>query len=301
MTDNIRKLDELKINTIQKLRREGYSVKEIKWKIQNISVSSISKYIQGIELSPPQRRRLKEKEVHNWQKFVERKTVQIKDQQEEISLEKTRIIAHLLFDGWINTSKTSHNKYIFSFVCSSPIVIQQFIDDVKAVYGLENYWTEERNGEMCSITSFNSIQVIQDLMKYATTYKCGNNSPIQVPIAIKEADENIKREFLRCFWSDEGGLSFDRSRRRLQFILVGTQTNLIFLREIARLHDDFGIVYRISEKKYQIAIGRKAEKRKFVDRIGFLDGSLVTRGHFIGREKNDLLREMLENHTLKSV
>ncbi|NVM02082.1 MAG: hypothetical protein HWN67_07080 [Candidatus Helarchaeota archaeon] len=217
-----------------------------------------------------------------------KKLKQIK-RQDEMTIEKVRIISHLLFDGTVCNKK---GYYYIRFICSSPKVIRQFINDIKIVYGLEKYETYKENNNGCKSISINSILLIQDLMNFANTYSC-KSKDICIPNVIKYGKIDFKREFLRCFWSDEGGIVVTQKTKR--FFLIGAQKNISFLREIAKLHKNFGIKYRIYEKLFRIDIIKKSEQKKFLERIGFLDGSLVTKGNYKGMEKNILLKKLLFN------
>ena len=220
------------------------------------------------------------------EEFRKKRIKSIKD-QEDMTMEKIRIISHLLFDGTVCNRK-GYN-YI-RFTCSSPKVINQFIDDVKTVYGLERYRTIDENDNNCKSIDFNSILVIQDLLKYAKSYSCKSKN-ICIPDVIKYGNYEFKREFLRCFWADEGGITVSPKYKR--FILIGGQTNLKFLNDIARIHDYFKIKYLLYEKFRQLLIVRKSEKKKFLKKISFLEGSLVTKGKYKGMNKNLLLKKLI--------
>ena len=280
------------IREIQSLRGQGFSVKEIGLKV-NASRGSISKYIQSIQLTENQLGRLRQKDINNQFKsgINNPKSKTINPQVIE-SIEKVRIISHILFDGFalINNKQKS-----FGFTCSSPQVTQQFIDDIKLVYGLEKYYETTENTKGCKTITYCATEALMDLSQYLSkeVYRRGKGGSLcsKIPKIISEGSKEFKREFLLCFWSDEGGLSFNHKKKK--FSLVGTQVSIPFLKEIAQLHDEFDILHHVYEKKYQIVISKNSEKYKFYDEIGFLEGSLVTRGKYIGREKNDLLREML--------
>ncbi|NVM01176.1 MAG: hypothetical protein HWN67_02490 [Candidatus Helarchaeota archaeon] len=217
--------------------------------------------------------------------FQESRYKPIKEQG-EMTIEKIRIISHMLFDGSVNNRKG--NNY-FRFICSSPKVIELFINDVKTVYGLENNGIFDENSKNCVSINYNSILAIQDLMKYAPSYSCKSNK-IQVPEVIKSGPSEFKREFLRCFWDDDGGITVSKKYKR--FWLIGSQKNLKFLYEIGKIHDHFNINYLINDKYYHLLIVRKKDKKNFLRKIGFLEGSLVTRGLCKGLEKNFLLKEL---------
>ncbi len=217
--------------------------------------------------------------------FQESRYKPIKE-QEKMTIEKIRIISHMLFDGSVNDRKG--NNY-FRFICSSPKVIQQFINDVKTVYGLENNGIFDENHKNCVSINYNSILAIQDLMKYAPSYSCKSNN-IQVPEVIKAGPSEFKREFLRCFWADDGGITVSKKYKR--FWLIGAQKNLDFLYEIGEIHNHFNINYLINDKYTHLLIVRKKDKKSFLRKIGFLEGSLVTRGYYKGIEKNFLLSEL---------
>ena len=169
-------------------------------------------------------------------------------------------------------------------------MLKQFIDDVKEVYGLEKYYITNVKCSKCKDVRYHSKLATKDLLKIVTTYSC-RSEKIRVPNVIENGNHEIKSEFLRCFWSDDGGLGI--YQRNMRFELIGTQKNSNFLKEIAELHRDFNIGFKIQEKQHRIRISNKNEIIKFFKRIGFLTGSLVTKGNFVGREKNDLLNEML--------
>jgi hypothetical protein len=203
--------------------------------------------------------------------------------QTQMNRSKVRIIAHLLFDGWVDKK----NRRV-TFTCSSPKVIQQFINDVELVYGLKTFSVIQENDKGCQSLTYSSILMGRDLRQFTDSYSCKEDN-IHVPQIIMDGSNDFKREFLRCFWADEGSIYIGNGR----IDLIGTQTNIQFLWQIAHLHDNFGIKYHINEKEYRIVIGRKLEIRNFCRRIGFLEGSLVTKGKYTGQDRNDLLARIL--------
>jgi hypothetical protein len=282
-------IDKKSVEIIQNLRKKGHSLDEIHRMVDGVSRRTVAKYIREVQLTEEQKKRLELSSQRGMRKgqmdLIKRTTKKIKPQTGEITLSKVRIISHLLFDGHVEDK-----KWRVFFTCSSPKIIKQFINDVKEVYGLTKHSIVNENNKGCYSIVFSSILMVKDLKTLAASYSCKSEN-IRVPQFIKEGTIEFKREFLRCFWSDEGGLGIIQKTK--QFTLVATQTNIAFLKEIANIHEEFGIHYTLSEKKFQIFISRKAEKQRFAERIGFLDGSLVTRGNYIGREKNELLAEML--------
>ena len=161
------KITDENIKKIRNLRKKGYSISEIEKEITDISRGSIWKYSQGIQLSKEQKERLKRKEDETRRKFVLKSTNKIKEQNPKLTLPKVRIIAHLLFDGFVNPK-----NYQICFTCSSPQILQQFINDIDDIYGLKNFTTEKLNDKGCKTIRFNSKLAIEDLYKYAKSFSC---------------------------------------------------------------------------------------------------------------------------------
>ncbi|NHI92399.1 MAG: hypothetical protein EAX96_07830 [Candidatus Lokiarchaeota archaeon] len=129
-------------------------------------------------------------------------------------------------------------------------------------------------------------------MGYVDTFSCLSES-IRVPEIIKTGDLELKRIFLKCFFSDEGGLEINLKNK--SFRIAGTQKNIEFLKEISSIINDFTIKNLINEKGKRITISKNSEKKKFFDKIGFLEGSKIVKGKFIGYDKMELLKHCLNN------
>lgn len=212
----------------------------------------------------------------------------IKLQSEEISIQKVRIIGHILFDGMLTKSK-EYNR-IARYVNSSKNLINQFIGDVKKVYGLKptSIETEEGINLPTYKVSFSSKLMYQDLLNYLPSYS--TTKDISLPSIILYSDKESKIEFLRTFFDDEGSIS---AKGRIMADLKSKK----IIEQITEILAELGLNFKLTNYEdykgttYKIYLPKSKENLHKFYSLRLFDKSIVTHGKYIGKKKLDVLRE----------
>ncbi|NIO22636.1 MAG: hypothetical protein GTN38_01230 [Candidatus Aenigmarchaeota archaeon] len=185
--------------------------------------------------------------------------------QKGITKEKARLLARLKADGSVFKSNTD---YVVSYDSSNLQEIQRTSSDISKVYGLRVKILRHRSGKNPQKLLYKmfvrSKLMYEDLLLYGK-YRSEN---WEVPTEILNAIIDIKREFLRTFFEDEGTVL--KNEIRLYSI------NKIGLTKIQELLREFEIEsvirggFGLKRNVHAISIGKKQERAKFSSLIGFL-------------------------------
>lgn len=216
----------------------------------------------------------------------------IKPQTSEISIEKARIIAHLMFDGTLFESKY---HYTFRYINSSKELINQFIQDANTTYGLTPPSSFEKiqgkNIDTFKVT-FLAKEAYLDLLKYSPSYSTSKYKT-SIPLEIMTGNKQIKIEFLRAFWEDEGSIS---SLGRI----MGDLNSKKIINQIIQIHNELGLNFKLVEyykndtPTYKIYLPKSKENLSLFYNLGLFDKSIITHGRNLGRRKIDVLKEQIE-------
>jgi len=261
---------------IRKLRTEGLSLREITKKVP-VSYFTVKRACKNVVTSKKGKAR-----YHSEVKGV-MKLVHIK---EGLNKNKVRIISNLLFDGAVYKNR---GHYSIMYVNSSKGLIDQFMDDMNQVYGVkpssfEDFITYSR-------IKYNSKQIYGDLKKYLESFST-SDIKCSIPSLILD-DDRFKLIVLRSFWENEGSISKEGK-------LSADLMNLKVITQLSNLHNEFGLKHNISKYwknkwAYKLFLSNSKENyKKFLDLNLFLEAN-VTRGHFIGRKKIDVLKGYFDN------
>ena len=215
----------------------------------------------------------------------------IKKQKEFLTEPKIRVIGHLLFDGCVFQSGFGCS---IKYTNSSKQLIDQFIRDIKEVYGINKYTLLEREGKFAIIYEviFRSKLMYEDLIDYFPSYSTSNNT-IEIPKIIMENEDNLKLEFLRAFWEDEGSISHTG---RLMADLKSEKV----INQLATLHKYFGLKYYLYKYKeytgymYKISLSRTKENTIRFYSLGLFDKAIITHGHNVRKTKKEVLKEAIK-------
>jgi len=265
--------------TIIDLRKKGYSYAELS-KISGETKKVIYRIVKGVLFS--------EKGMLRRQKELTGITKNIKPQQLKISPQKTRIIAHLMFDGTI--FKLKYHR-VMRYINSSRELISQFIQDVLEVYGLKPSAFEVLEGKTDKVfkVTFYSKEIYEDLLRYSNSYSTSKEET-SIPELIFKESRDIKLEFLRAFWEDEGSIS------AVGRIMADLKSERV-IKQIMKLHEEFSLSFKlISYKKddqcfYKIYLSKSQENlEKFYD-LNLFGKSVITHGINAKRRKVEVLKE----------
>lgn len=262
---------------IEQLRKQGRSYSEISKKV-NKSRKFAWAIAKNIKFSEEGRERYNKKV-----KGIIRK---IKTQKAMLTLPKVRIIGHLLFDGTVY--KTRYNC-LARYINSSKELIKQFTKDVEEVYGLrpsaiEKFPTYYK-------VAFTSKLLYEDLMNFFSSYSTSNEE-IEIPKIIMNAGKQIKIEFLKTFFEDEGSISANGR-------LMADLKNEKIIRQLGDLLKEFGFKFGICRYKesgghmYKIYFYKNKENLLKFSKLGLFEKAKITHGKNKGKKKIDVLKEFL--------
>ena len=273
----MKKLSQSTVSKIERLRRKGYSYKEIS-KITGLSVGTVFNYAHLVSVSRAGLKRLQNLQAVTHNKFVEKfgQCKPIRVLHKHITREKARILGHCLFDGFVS-------KYVVSYTSASKDLAMQFAEDITKEYSI--------------LSSLKRIE--GKCVPYYATYVCSKiicddirrfilNSDMrsrQMLIGeILNENEKIAAEIARAFWEDEGSISIEGN-------LIGEIKNKSLRDQLIKLHEKLGIqVTPYHDRTYDCyGIYVKRESRnltRFCEKIGFRYG-IVTAGKLAGRKKLD--------------
>jgi hypothetical protein len=214
---------------------------------------------------------------------------QIKPQKLKLTSRKARVIGHVLFDG---CSYKNGDGYLTKYINSSKDLIDQFTKDVKEIYGISSTHLEVINKHHITIykITFSSKLIFEDLKKYFNSYSTKNVS--KIPTEIMNSSKNIKLEFLRAFWEDEGSITANGR-------LMADQKNKRIIHQLIKLHKKFNLNLKLCKYNdytgtmYKIYLLKNKDNLINFYNLNLFDKSTVTRGKNIGKKKIMVLKEQL--------
>jgi len=264
------------------LREQGYSYTEISKKL-GVSREYVGRITRNVNFS----------QEGNQRYFKEVKGIikKINLQADRLTNEKTRILGHLLFDGGVYNR--DYHK-IAKYVNASKELVTQFIKDIQLVYGLCPTSIEEikgKNNLICYNVTFKSKKMHEDLMNYFPYFSTSNSLSI-IPQKIMNASKEIKLEFLRSFFEDEGSISFNGR-------ISGDLRSKRILNQISDLLNEFNLNFKFCEYRedegfmYKIYLPKSRENLELFLTLGLFEKSIITHGKNFGRKKIEVLKESI--------
>jgi len=279
------KIDPKTINKIKKMRK-SLSYKEIADRLR-ISPSTAHKYSKEIKVSENGKKRILNKIIKNQKKFASTfsKEKKIKENK-NITPEKVRIISHCLFDGSVNSTK--NGVYRVQYTNASKISVNEFISDMKNVFGLEPTEYSKVNGKNIEwyTVSFYSKKlfnrILQSLPEYSTAKENCRLKPWILNLSSK-----LKSEFLRAFWDDEGCIDINGK-------IHGKSKSKKVIKQLKEIHASLGIKTSIwrdnTSNNYALYIKKDPLNIKKFSLTGFKHG-IICRGKNIGKLKKEVFHE----------
>jgi hypothetical protein len=262
---------------IRILRKKGYSYAEISKKV-NKSKKFVWTIAKNIKFS--------KKGKVRYHKKVKGILVVIKPWRKIMTILKVRLIGHLLFDGTV---------YKLDYVCvaryinSSRELINQFIRDMKEVYGLNPIYFEEFS--FYYKVTFKSKLLYEDLMNYFKSYST-SNPDIKIPKMIMNSSKKIKIEFLKTFWEDEGSISAVGR-------LMADSKSYSIIQQLGKLLKEFNFKFGICRYKeptgymYKIYLFKTKENLNLFLKLGLFEKAIITHGKNKGKKKLEILKETI--------
>ncbi len=194
---------------------------------------------------------------------------QIKMNSNLLSLQKARIIARLMADGCV--FKTRHN-YVMKYEVKDTASLKSFEKDIFDVYGLKMNWgfnPSGKTGQSIPFVKLLSKNVYDDLLKYGNYY----SHNWSVPKEIINSSKDIKIEFLRSFYDDEGSVIKSKKSKYVEVRLYSINKNGLI--QISNLLKEFWINFRIvsgyglKRNVYAVVVSKKNEVKLFAKIINF--------------------------------
>ena len=261
---------------VVKLRKQGYFFRDIAKKL-NLSVGSSHKYGSKIKLSPKTKEILQDKE-----KKSRRKPIIL---TKRMTIEKVKIIAHLLFDG-------SVSRGIIRYTNSSIDLINKLIINVKETYGVKPDQIIEENGKFLPkyTVSYFYMEIVEDLLRYVKSFSTNSHSA-SIPKKVIDGSTKFKREFLRAFWEDEGCVTIDGD-------ILGRIKSEKIRDQLVKMHHQLGIrctPYDCKDGAFGIYIKRSKKNLVLFKNVGF-EHSIITRGKNIGVKKISLFENIYHHY-----
>ncbi len=183
---------------------------------------------------------------------------------ENLTKEKARLIGHLIGDGCVYKTKTN---YYLRYEVTDLDLLEQFENDLSIVYGTPIkkgvHESGKKKGKFIPFAYTRSKLAFNDLKKYCKF----SSTKWFVPRQIFETNKEIKREFLRALFDDEGSVIPPKDLCvRLYSI------NKTGLQQIQKILEEFEIKSKLREgygsKRNVYAIVVK-EVKQFHNTIGF--------------------------------
>jgi len=280
------RLNEKLIKKVINLRKMGLSYKKIANKLE-ISSATSHKYAKRTGISLNGKERIEKNNKKRIENFVKRFAKEKEIQEIKINKKTVRIISHCLFDGSVCTNNIG--DYRISYTNSSKKEVNQFVKDFEESFGIQVNDIKKMKGKNIDWYEiyFCSKQAFMELHKYIPNYSTSSKK-CELRPWIFELPRQLKIEFLRAFWLDEGCVSADGK-------IHGKSKSKKVIEQIVKLHESLGIECSIwkdnTSKNFAIYIHKKNENIQKFSKIGFGSG-IVTRGKYLGERKQKVFSDI---------
>ena len=270
-----------KLRKIEELRKSGYSYREILKKVR-VSKRDITKISKKTNFS-------REGKIRYFTK-VTGIVRPIKKQKSKLTPEKTRIIGNLLFDG--SVYKTTGYHHTISYVNSSKYLVLKLCRDIEKVYGVKPFTYEEKGKTLIYYRILcKSKEMYLDLLRYSPSYSTSSKL-VKVPYQIMNGPKEIKINFLRTFWDNEGSISKEGKLR-------GSSNSKKVISQLNKIHKDLKFktkIYQDNSKtstSYILSISKNMDNLKRFYKYQLFTDSIVTNGKFKGLNKINVVKYFL--------
>ena len=263
------------------LRNEGYSIIEI-MEATGRAKSSIHNHIKDIPLSKERREEIRKASGKRIRKFAlarKGKSVRPFRRFGAWSADTVLLVAHFLFDGEIARTRCSYNN-------RSEALIERVARLMREWYNFEpRRYTNKITG--VSRITYNNVALGSYL----------NTKSRELLQKVKKMPVDLKREFIRAFFDDEGCVDYrpENNRRSIR----GYQKDVRILKIIKMLLADIDITARIVLPNEVMIVG-KENLMRFEQEINFSPGVYMNGNRSNSRwkkhiEKRQLLRQSISS------
>ena len=264
-----------------KLRKKGCTLPEI-MRITGRPKTSIYFHIRAIPLSASKRRSIREasgKRIREFSIARKGKSERSFHMFDTWNKDNILLLGHLLFDGEITKGKCSYNN-------RSQALITRVEDLMHTVYDFEPKTYQNKLTGVFRISYYNVA-----LAGYL------RNRARDLLRNIKKLPLDLKREFLRAFFDDEGCMDFRPKTNRRE--VRGYQKNVQILRTVKKILHDFNIESRTVPPN-EVVVSGKGNLCLFEQQINFSAGIYMNGNRSNSRwkkhiEKRKLLRMAIES------
>ncbi|MEM5778430.1 MAG: LAGLIDADG family homing endonuclease [Candidatus Aenigmatarchaeota archaeon] len=189
----------------------------------------------------------------------------IKNQLQNLTPAKARIIARLKGDGALFRSGTN---YIIKYEVKDIEQLNSFASDIKEVFGLDMKWLKHISGitgKLLDLVQLRSKLAFEDLNKFGK-FKSENWN---IPKEIFESSKEVKREFIKALFDDEGSVIIgDREIRLYSINKKGLEEMMNLLVEF-NIKSKIKIGYGKKRNVFALVIEDKKSMENFSNKIGF--------------------------------
>lgn len=188
----------------------------------------------------------------------------LKNGFEKLTIAKARIIAHLIGDGAVYQSNHDYNM---KYEVKDLQLLSSFEKDMLSVYGLKltkGFKNSGITGKPIPFVRLRSKLAYEDLLQYATY----NSKDWRIKNWILSSSKNIKREFLKAFFDDEGSIVPQGKKGIIKLYSI----NKYGLKQVQKILLEFNINselnsgYGAKRNVYALLI---KDLKKFYNEIGF--------------------------------
>lgn len=279
-----------KVRQIISLRKEGWPIRVIARKVR-CSPYLVRKHIKTLRISYVAQQRIRKYIENNRNRFIS-KYAKESEINTPLVLDPilARVLGHLFFDGCVD--KKVGNMYRIHYTNSSFKQVKYFSECVEKLFSIKpQKITIKKHKTKAYTVVFSSKRLREYFLKISHSYS--TSDCVGVPKIIFDArDPEIKLEFLRAFWADEGSVYHKYLR------IIGSSKSGKMIRDLQKLHKGFGvktnICFSILKNDYTLAIYSLRDALLFQKLINFGD-AIVTRGYNKGKLKKDVLKERIDN------
>ena len=262
------------------LRKQGHTLTEIT-QILGRSKTSIFFHIRDIPLYAEKIRAIRKASGIRIRQYAiarKGKSTRLFKRFEKWTPDTVLLVAHLIFDGEIRTGAIYNNR-------SEALITQVEI----CMHGIYDFQPTRYKNVLTGVSRVNYFNV-----EFATFLKEKRKELIR---SVKEMPRDLKLEFLRAFFDDEGCMDYrpQSNRRKIR----GYQKDVKILKIVSNLLDDFGIESRVV-KPNEVVITGKENLQRFAKNINFSSGIYMNGNRSNSRwkkhiEKRELLRQAIKS------
>jgi len=251
----------------------------------------VRKHTKNLQLSKEVKRLIKIRVKQRNKDFVKKYA-----KETEITVPKkitpkfARVLGHLFFDGCL-TSTEYNGKHATCYTNASLKQVEYFSKCVQELFSIK---PQKITIKKTKTEAYTVVFGCRKLFDFLLTISPSYSTSIEVGIPdliFKSKNDEVKLEFLRTFWADEGSIAHKG------ISISGCSMSKKMIYDLQKLHDYFGIVtsvrYGKGRKITHIRISSKGNNVTLFAKLINFGGAVVVRGHNKEKLKKNVLKEKL--------